>query len=40
MIINQGFYTFNGSFINLFKNFDKYDFMYASQNETYLSMYY
>jgi hypothetical protein len=28
-------YGVDGSFINLFKNFDKYDFMYASQNETY-----
>lgn len=28
-------YAVDGSFINLFKNFDKYDFMYASKNETY-----
>ena len=28
-------YGVDGSFINLFKNFDKYYFMYASQNETY-----
>ena len=28
-------YAVDGSFINLFKNFDKYDFMYASKNKTY-----
>jgi len=28
-------YGVDGSFINLFKNFDKYNFMYASLNETY-----
>jgi len=28
-------YAVDGSFINLFKNFNKYGFMYASKNETY-----
>jgi len=28
-------YGVDGSFINLFKNFDKYNFMYASSNKTY-----
>jgi len=28
-------YAVDGSFINLFKNFNKYGFMYASSNETY-----
>ena len=35
MINKPRTYGVDGSFINLFKNFDKYDFMYASQNETY-----